>query len=107
MNGTGQPTRKHHLVSRCILRQFCGPRTLLQAFDIPSGKAKLVGPGGVCWISNCDPLILDAFEAQWKHVEDHMPQALAALERRDRLDEPLCDLLRRCLAIHLARSFTI
>lgn len=36
-----------------------------------------------------------------------MPRVLAALERHEPLDEPLCDMLRRCLAVHLARSLTI
>jgi hypothetical protein len=106
MNDRCQATKKHHLVSRVILRQFCGPRTLLQAFDIRSGKVKPLGPGGVCWIPNLRPADPNAFEVQWRHVEDQMPQAFAALERGDSLDEPLCDLLRRCLAVHLARSLT-
>lgn len=107
MNDRCQPTKKHHLVSRVILRQFCGPRTLLQALDIRSGRVKLLGPGGVCWIPNLRPADPNAFEVQWRHVEDQMPQAFAALERGDSLDEPLCDLLRRCLAVHLARSLTV
>lgn len=107
MSDAGQPTRKHHLVSRVILRQFCGSRTLLRAFDVQSGKTKLVGPGGVCWIPRLRPADPVAFEAQWRPIEDRMPSAYEALERREELDEHLSDLLRQCLAVHLARSLTI
>ena len=89
VSDAGQPTRKRHLVSRVILRQFCGSRTLLRAFDVQSGKTKLVGPGGVCWIPRLRPADPVAFEAQWRPIQDRMPSAYEALERREELDEHL------------------
>ncbi len=94
-------------MSRVVLRQFCGPRTLLRAFDTQSGKTKLVGPGGVCWVSTLRPANPAAFEAQWRPIEDRMPDVYAALDGRERLDEQLSGLLRRCLAVHLARSLAV
>ena len=101
-----QPTKRFHLVSKVVLRQFCDDRHLLIPFSLTWRKAqKPIGPDGVCWEERIHPDDAQAFEDVWKAGEDRLPEALAAIESRTILaDGPLMDILRECLAVHLARS---
>ncbi len=48
------------------------------------------------------------FEQTWKHVEDLLPAAFAAVDDGSIFSKPdLVELLKHCLAIHLARGTTV
>jgi hypothetical protein len=102
----GQRTRRFHLVSQVVLRQFCDDRHLLIPFSLARRKTgRPIGPDGVCWESRIYPRDVQAFENVWKASEDRLREAFDAIESRTILaNGRLMDILRDCLAIHLARS---
>src|SRR5664280_245607 len=94
-----------HLVSRVILRRFCDPRNLMTRCSVDYMSLKTVGPDGMARSSRLHPVDPGLFESRWKAVEDSMPHVLEAIDRGTILaDAALLDVLRECLAIHLARS---
>lgn len=107
MTAQPQKTRKYHLVSKVILRQFCDSRHELISLNLRCGTTRRTGPGGVCWVSAIRPQDPVTFEGLWKRVEDHLPKVLEAISARRVLDDRLAGLVRDCLAIHLARSKTL
>lgn len=110
MVSDGQPgvPREHHLVSKVILRQFCDDRNHLKRMRLRDQRVKTVGPKGVAFVDTIYPADAVEFEALWKTVEDRLPEMLAAIEDRTVFqDEVLLGLAQDCLAMHLARSFTL
>jgi hypothetical protein len=107
-----RPTRRFHLVSQVILRQFCNATGELRVFDLmhPSRSPKLKGPRKVCFLSDSDinppdPL---SFEELWGGVETDVPPALVAMRNGILHDDAKSlETLRNCLALHWARSQTL
>jgi len=97
-----------HLVSQVVLRRFCDQTGNLTAYRVDSGRSKRVGPAGVGYVDDLDPVNPFAFEQRWKAVEDRLPEALVAVEEGSIFDSTsLVDLLRDCLAMHWARSHNL
>ncbi len=102
------PPTRPHLVSRVLARRFTNARSELTRFEVERRRVRDVGVMGFgrAWaLYPGDPM---RFEQTWKHVEDRLPAAFAAVDDGtifSRLD--LVELLKECLAIHLARGTTV
>ncbi len=105
-------TKEPHLVSKAVLKSFCDTDGLLVACSLRSRSAsrgcRKIGRDGVGYVDDLHPGDPDAFEAFWRRIEDDLPAALEAAMSHTITSQPeLQDLLRDCLAMHLARSWTL
>lgn len=96
--------RKLHTVSRVVLRRFTdGPNLLV--VDLMTGRGRLVGPDGFGFTTRIRPADPHGFEAKWKQTEDLLPAVFDKADSGAVLGDPQAlDLLRTCLAMHMARS---
>ena len=104
------PPKEFHLLSRVLLRRFAGYRGLLATLDPrhPNDWVRRKGPRAVCFTRDIKPDDPFAFEERWQPVEQHLPDAMSAVEAGTIFaDDHLVGVLRRCLALHFSRSRTI
>src|SRR3954470_24394195 len=98
-------TRDQHTVSRAILRRFVsGPRRELSGLDLLTGKTRRRGPRGVFYERDFARHNADGLERLWKSVEDALGGVLPKLDAGQDLDPRDYVALKRCLALHWARS---
>jgi hypothetical protein len=95
-------------VSQVILRRFCDRGGELTAYLVDSRRTKPLGPAGLAYVQDLNPVDPIGFEQQWKAVEDRLPEALVAVDDGSIFaSRRLVDLLRDCLAMHWARSYNL
>lgn len=108
MNTTSGGFIEHHMVSRVLLRRFCGPTNEMTALRLPYRSVRPKGPGGVAFFRGPDTQEAREFEAHWQSIETDLPLAFAAVDDGTIFQhEDLVALLHECLAMHMARSQTI
>lgn len=104
------PAIRLHLVSETVTSQFCDGRGLMMRLNVlhPDTPPKLKSPAGVAYTTELKPVNPIEFEELWHPMENRFPDAVAAVKDRTILDRPdLLNVLRDCVAVHLARSNTM
>ncbi|MFF2128713.1 DUF4238 domain-containing protein [Streptomyces olivochromogenes] len=104
--------RRQHVISQVLLSQFATPirRTAgrhVQPHDLhhPQRLPKPRTPRGVGFIEHFVPYASASLEQTWAQVEQHLPEAFAAVSAGTALDDPdMVDRLRDLIALHWARS---
>ena len=77
-------------------------------FEIEHGRLRDVGVMGFGRAPSLYPADPTGFEAIWKRVEDGLPAAFAAVDDGSIFSKSdLVELLKDCLAVHLARGTTV
>jgi hypothetical protein len=104
--GMPTPTTKEpHLVSRVVLRAWVGDNGEFVRYDLRSGKSTLTGPDGMGFTRDLALEEAPAFEGTWSAFENAWPEARDAVEHGTALtDEAVVELLRECIAVHMART---
>jgi hypothetical protein len=98
-------TRAPHAVSKTVLRGWCDSNGQLARFSILTGGSEPRGPDGM---GQARGLVLDSspeFEHAWSRFENAWPQTRAAIEGGRAFSDPtVAEILRDCVATHMARS---
>ncbi|MDA8262258.1 MAG: hypothetical protein M0Z47_05435 [Actinomycetota bacterium] len=103
------PVPRQHVISETILRRFTevvDPRAgrQLRRCDVVTGKTRLMGAGGVGYVTNFVRVDSVATELVWKRVEDSLPEAITAAESGTVLtDTRLVGILRDAIGLHHVR----
>lgn len=100
---------RQHVISEAILRHFTelvDPRAgkQLTSYDLLTGRTRLIGAGGVGYVTNFVKVDSAATELVWKRVEDSLTEAITAAENGTVLSDPrLVAILRDAIALHHVR----
>jgi len=98
-------TRDQHTVSRALLRRFAsGTPRELSVLDLSTGKTRRRGARGVFYERDFARHHVSQLELLWKSVEDPLGGVLDKLVSEQDLAPEDHDVLKRCLALHWARS---
>ncbi|MGW2050923.1 DUF4238 domain-containing protein [Streptomyces sp. NPDC001858] len=110
--GTAQQTKRQHLVSKVLLKEFTMPEPKggsqqLLPFDLhnPGRVHKRMPPSRCGWVENFVAVDSPFIEALWNNVERRVRAALAAVHAGTPFADPLhVDVLRDLVVLHNVRS---
>jgi hypothetical protein len=98
---------KQHLISQVINRRFAPAGGLLAIDTWHTTRPKPYSPKAVGRYIDFVKVDSQATEHRWKEVEDHLPEALASVDRDEAVTDPRhIAKLRDCLTLHYARSLS-
>lgn len=103
--GAASADTEHHLVSRALLRRFCDSTNEMLIYRKQYRALQKRGPGAVGWVTGLNVENPTAFEERWQAVENLLPEVFVAVDDRTIFQsDALTNVLRRCIALHMARS---
>ena len=103
--GQEQVTRKQHLISKVLLRQFATVDDELMSYDLRYGKASPRHPSRVGWIRDFVAEQSVELESLWNTSEDAAGNASAAAVAGNVFDNPDDVLtLKNLIALHFMRN---